>query len=45
MGHIMNRYDFLEATDIIVINIWIDLNWYILQSVILSNVPTHYNLI
>ena len=31
MGHIMNRYDFLEATDIIVINIWIDLNWYILQ--------------
>ena len=62
MGHIMNRYDFLEATDIIVINIWTDLNWYILQSVhihliiskynllkpkwvILSNVPTHYNLI
>ena len=33
MGQIMNRYDFLEATEIIVINIWTDLNWYFLQSV------------
>ena len=44
MWQIMNRYDFLEATEIIVINIWTDLIWYFLQSV-LSNVPTHYNLI
>ena len=33
MGPKMNRYDFLEATEIIVINIWTDLNWYFLQSV------------
>ena len=62
MGQIMNRYDFLEATQIIVINIWTDLNWYFCKVfiyiliiskynllkpkwVILSNVPTHYNLI
>ena len=34
MGQIMNRYDFLEPTEIIVIYIWTDLNWYFLQSVI-----------
>ena len=62
MWQIMNRYDFLEATEIIVINIWTDLNWYFFCEVfiyiliiskynllkpkwmILSNVPTHYNL-
>ena len=33
MWQIMNRYDFLEDTEIIVINIWTDLNWYFLQSV------------
>ena len=62
MGQIMNIYDFLETTKIIVTDIWTDLNWYICKVliyiliiskynllkpkwVILSNVPTLYNLI
>ena len=31
IGQIMNRYDFLEATEIIVINIWTDLNFNNIQ--------------